>query len=124
MFSFYNKGNYEKAKVWNQICLFLYNPYCVIYGEYPGLKEEHNKIRKRDFDTQDVTKIKGDLNLLIEGDNNTEENRCYVTFYKTQDNLQKYKKEFLEEYPKCRKYYMQNIPTLIEYEENFLRIFK
>lgn len=116
---FNKKGDSNKGKFWNQTCLFFKFSYCKQFSIDWGLKEEHNSIRKEFF-----LEDKDNLHLLVEGDKNTEENRCYVVFYKTQNDLETNKKEFLGNYPVCRKYYLETLPALIEYEDNFLKIFK
>lgn len=113
------KGDSRKVKFWNQTCLFYQHRYCIQFSIYWGLKTEHNKIREQYF-----LEGQNNLHLLIEGKKNTEENRCYVIFYKTQNDLNENKKNFLDNYKTCRKYYIENVPALIEYEENFLKIFK
>ena len=111
------KGDTDKAKFWNQICLFFETKYCKSLTLFWGLKEDHNNIRKEYF-----LEGKDDLHLLVEGDKNTAENRCYVVFYKAQNDLDKNKREFLNNYPICKEYYIQNIPALVEYENSFLQI--
>lgn len=115
---FFRKGELKKAHTWNQICLFFKNQYCIYYSEYPGLLHEDDEMRKNSFINNKndfITKKKG----ISE-----EEKQCYSIYYKTQDDINMYRKEFLDNYNKCSIYYLANLPALKEYEQNFLDIFK
>lgn len=115
---FVGKGNLEKAHTWNQICLFFRNQYCIQFSYFFGLTKEDDDLRKESFvnnKNEVITKKKGILE---------EEKQCYTIYYKTQSDINMYKKEFLNNYNKCRNYYLESLPALKEYENNFLDIFK
>lgn len=113
-----NNGKSE-YKTWGQICLFFRFDECINYNATWGLKEEHKKV------VEDYYMGKSnELLISNEKESTSEENNCFLLFYKTQKNKTKYKTEFLNNYNTCRVYYIKELPNLVDNEKRFLEIFE